>query len=1652
MQLAIGMLGAWASAALAQTVTTTTVQGTVFRADGTPASGTLIVSWPAFTTASNAAIAAGSDTTQIGADGFVSLNLASNANALPGGTYYTAVYHLNDGTVNKEYWVVPAAASTTISAVRSQLVPATVAIQAVSKQYVDAAVSSITGNYLSASGGTMTGPLLLSADPTSAMQASDKHYVDDAVSSTLPVSGGTLTGPLTLAADPTAALQAATKEYVDANSGSAAMAAAQAAQATANAAVPSSKVGASGGVAPLDASTRVPAANMPVAFPASVHTEVFAGSPQFGAQCNWNGSSGADDTAALESAIAAAVNAATAKTYQQGTQVVLIPTGTCKISGELRIPANITLRGLAKEGSILQQTSPASNAITVIPCSNGSGGQGGPFGDCEGGISDLTIEGSGHASTGTLIEIDDVVSYRLQNVRLFNGGGRGLQINGNSERLESRDLTILEVRWPLVIGKDANESYFYNTKVMFPGQTADGYCFNVNCVNGVYPISGPVAPDPHAAVYNFVGANVGFYGGSIKSLQMLGGFKTFNSETTSLEHFYLEYGYVNPGVIAGGVADWTTTTAPMTATSVSVPVQSTAWMPQYYTNPSDVPASLSSTVYYVILPPDFQWGSNAPSSLGGGITKGTYELVGEAGFAGDGKFYIGVNSRGGKGTAAQAWPAGAIIEAYATGISAFKVANTHINEQDAFSSMGAAGANLTRNCDNSGMNTCAEVIAGYIPDGRFVQPRGNAGDVNTAPPVNMTLSNLAMFTGALAGQGEVAVHSNAYITLEGMTGGVPSAEGNAAPSGASLQNNFTGSLISVPTYANGHQPVVGMTDSSNHRSLSNAAGMYKQAVSIYEGNGHNSSGDQIASEYDLMDMPYWATTAAPAVASGGSLPSGNYSVRVAYTYAGGVGIVSPSVMVAVGSGQQITVPSPAVDQAGLATGWNVYIGSSGNEYLQNSLPIAIGTSFNLRATPVTNIGIVPLGCSAFCHPLYRWQFLGGPNNTGASAGFGLHKWNPQSSTWQSLFTVNGNGAVSTQGGVSVTGGMSTDSLTASASVTAPQIDRVYYVDGFPAAGCTVGSTAYATQLDCAAATASAWITANNAGAKLVLGSGTYSTCTGITLPSLNGYFGTLSIQGASQEQSIISQSCAIANPVIYHADAVNGNLSRVLLRDFRINANGNAPSCMDIYGVNESKIENINCSGANGTDHFMKIGDTPANGSNGAVYQTPVSNVYITGNSLPAFASVTANVVGGSVTSYTVNSGGSGYTGGNYQVYLFGYGYSKNPCQVMPTATATVAGGSVTAVTPVTTGSGCSGTITVMVSALPAAAYGIVFGNFTDNTLYDVATGGVGTTAAIQVLEGNNVFYHFHPNGGPVGVSDYGNVYYGTECDSMYQYCFDIEGGTGVFGTTFTWNSPTAYPVSAGYYISPNAFNAKIVGSMQCLTNVPSGYVQFWNQYGPVTSALPSGVTVLADRACSGTSETLFGEPVYLNATNRATSTNNYFSQPLYFSDSFWNNTAPVNDPWQIVVGGTPSGTPTYENLNFYAPSGFYSSFQPSFKLSYNVPGTASQNYNSPGWDLNATYWDGSQSQSSDWIVKQTLATGSNPASTLSFTSTKTGSTALQTQVAVPSLQLVTGTATQPACNASNRGLHWYVQGTPDHEQVCAQTATAGTYAWVQLF
>jgi len=86
----------------AQAPAMTTISDVVYRADGTPAAGTLLISWPAFTTADGKPVAAGTKSVMLGAQGTLSVALAPNTGAIPAGTFYTVVYQLNDGTVKTE--------------------------------------------------------------------------------------------------------------------------------------------------------------------------------------------------------------------------------------------------------------------------------------------------------------------------------------------------------------------------------------------------------------------------------------------------------------------------------------------------------------------------------------------------------------------------------------------------------------------------------------------------------------------------------------------------------------------------------------------------------------------------------------------------------------------------------------------------------------------------------------------------------------------------------------------------------------------------------------------------------------------------------------------------------------------------------------------------------------------------------------------------------------------------------------------------------------------------------------------------------------------------------------------------------------------------------------------------------------------------------------------------------------------------------------------------------------------------------------------------------------------------------------------------------------------------------------------------------------
>src|SRR5258708_156134 len=206
----------------AQTPTLTTISDTVYRADGNTASGTLLISWPAFTTAGGATVAAGNKSAIVGANGSVTVQLAPNAGATPPGTAYTVTYQLNDGTVKSESWSVGTTSPETIAAVRTLLGTSTPQAQMATQQYVNAALANVV--HLSGSE-TITGakqftvsPVL--PNPSQSGQAVNKAYVDASVANVgsgnfVSKAGDTMTGPLTLPGDPVAPGQAADKHYVD---------------------------------------------------------------------------------------------------------------------------------------------------------------------------------------------------------------------------------------------------------------------------------------------------------------------------------------------------------------------------------------------------------------------------------------------------------------------------------------------------------------------------------------------------------------------------------------------------------------------------------------------------------------------------------------------------------------------------------------------------------------------------------------------------------------------------------------------------------------------------------------------------------------------------------------------------------------------------------------------------------------------------------------------------------------------------------------------------------------------------------------------------------------------------------------------------------------------------------------------------------------------------------------------------------------------------------------------------------------------------------------------------------------------------------------------------------------------------------------------
>ena len=919
---------------MAAQVATTTVQGTVYRADGTAATGTVILSWPAFSTATNQAVAAGSTTANIGQDGFLSVNLAPNQGAYPAGSYYTVVYHLSDGTVSKEFWVVPGATTAAISSVRAQLAPATVAIQPVNKAYVDSSIAAITGNYLPLTGGTMNGALVLEGDPTSANQAATKHYADALASTELPLAGGTLSGTLNTpnginklprvdvrhpdfgascpnAADPTGqqdstcAIQAAiawsqanpqgrTYPTVYLAAGTYLISAAlyvpcqmhfvgDGPQATileqtnntangitvfplptavqpnlwtCNGSLENLAIHATGGhlytatlievqnaagytlssirgsngggrgLALVGSTERLKAIDTewdtirwPIVATGNelkfLDTQIAAPGVDASGYCmapnncvngiypnsSWTG--------ATQPVISASGNGGTANYVISGNPTIAAG-GYFKVTGLTGVTG---LNGTFQASNV-QPNTPSTGQYTLTTNAIATGSA--TVGNATVGTQQVLVSATANGTTATFV---------------VQGGSDPGGSNGISPIVAGHwftisgipDLTALNGPWQV-------------TSVSNNSPSSGRYTITANiAANGSATVTGAlfqptILPENHSAFY-ISGAAINVLGGSIKPLWYTGCFQASSVFSGLIEGFYCE-GYpingqphLNANITEVGLPFSTTLTGPIA--NSAAPVASTSWAPQYVNNPADL-TSAGLGMLVRILPPDWLFGSTAPSAFVPGVQRGQYEMA-FAVFSGDGQAHFTTRNYGGTVNQANTiWPAGSIIaEIPQSSYGTLTVKSSHLDAIDT----PAANSGWAAYCKDTNFLICANTIAGPIPNGYTTFTNGQVAGGGGGASISFEGVEWWGIGGAaneVTGQLFVKALGSSRISVT--SSGLASSAGETSEvlSGQYLANSYP--TVTAVQYADGSSAWLSYTNPQQGTIASNTNGPFYESV------------------------------------------------------------------------------------------------------------------------------------------------------------------------------------------------------------------------------------------------------------------------------------------------------------------------------------------------------------------------------------------------------------------------------------------------------------------------------------------------------------------------------------------------------------------------------------------------------------------------------------------------------------------------------------------------------------------------------------------------------------------------------------------------------------------------------------------------------
>src|SRR5208337_1577675 len=156
------------------------------------------------------------------------------------------------------------------------------------------------------------------------------------------------------------------------------------------------------------------------------------------------------------------------------------------------------------------------------------------------------------------------------------------------------------------------------------------------------------------------------------------------------------------------------------------------------------------------------------------------------------------------------------------------------------------------------------------------------------------------------------------------------------------------------------------------------------------------------------------------------------------------------------------------------------------------------------------------------------------------------------------------------------------------TLSAQMEGKRYKVEGFPSS-CTVNSVAYTTQFDCAFQTAYYAAQTQAASQTLELGNAVYLTNVGLQQSSVY----VVNIIGVSSDDttgglnggSVIRLNSSISSAVMTFSvlSALGPHRAYMMFRDFTIDANNNAPMCLDASSMRETAFKNISCEHATGS-------------------------------------------------------------------------------------------------------------------------------------------------------------------------------------------------------------------------------------------------------------------------------------------------------------------------------------------------------------------------------------------------------------------------------------------------------------------------------------